>query len=451
MVKINVIPSLVPEYAKGQNPILVLNEQEQSYNVYVLKENAAGQPEKISVEERIELFRKLGRTCRTSPFSEFELDEKMCLRACTAFAQGFYEPNFDLQAKKTFTIPAAVKEDFERVDSHLTFLRNLVNEPAETLTPEALAAKAQERILASAQAVGKEQALTFTLTKFDQLLEKGYVGVHTVGRGSQNKPCLLEVDFNPTGKADAPVTFALVGKGITFDTGGYSLKPSDGMSTMRSDMGGAALMTTTLALAIASGLDKRTKLFISCAENMVGSNAFRLGDIIRYPNGVTVSVDNTDAEGRLVLADALQLASVANNGERPAVILDAATLTGAAKVAVGTDYHSLLSFDDALVNQVLAAADETKELFWRLPLAEFHRKQISSPTATISNTGSVMQSAGASTAAAFLSYFVTDYKQGWLHIDASSTFNRRGGNEFAVGATGKGLLTLSKFLLDYQA
>ncbi|RIY33097.1 aminopeptidase PepB [Psittacicella gerlachiana] len=450
MVQIKVVKAPVPEYAQGVNPVLTLNEQEQSYTVYVGKKNAQGEVEKLSVDERIDLFQRLGRTCRQSNFKEFTLPEEFCLRATLAFAQGFYDPRFDKRDEKSFTIPESVRADFERVNGHMTFLRDLINEHAESLTPEKLAEKAVARLKESATSVGKESALTVNLTNFDQLLSHGFVGVHTVGRGSVNKPCLLEVDFNPSGNAEEPVVVALVGKGITFDTGGYSLKPSDSMSTMRSDMGGAALMTATLALAIASGLDKRVKLFLSCAENMVSSNAFRLGDIISYPNGVTASVDNTDAEGRLVLADALILASSCNNGVRPELIIDAATLTGAAKVAVGTDYHSLLSFDTELVNKLLATAELTRELFWRLPFAEFHRQQITSPYATISNTGSVVQSAGASTAAAFLSYFVTDYQKGWLHIDASSTFNRRGGANLAFGATGKGLQTLAKFLVEYK-
>ncbi|RIY33606.1 aminopeptidase PepB [Psittacicella hinzii] len=448
MVQIKIVKAPVPDYANGVNPVLTLTENEQSYTVYVGKKNASGEFEKPSVDERIDLFQKLGRTCRQSNFKEFELPEEFCLRATLAFAQGFYAPRLDNRDAKSFTVPEAVKEDFARVNGHMNFLRDLINEHAETLTPEKLAEKAVARLQESAASVGKEQALTVNVTKFEQLLERGFVGTYTVGRGSQNKPCLVEVDYNPSGNPEEPVVAALVGKGITYDTGGYSLKPSDAMSTMRSDMGGAALMTTSLALAIASGLNKRVKLFLSCAENMVSSNAFRVGDVISYPNGVTAAVDNTDAEGRLVLADSLILASSANNGRRPEVILDAATLTGAAKVAVGTDYHSLLSFDDQLVAKVFSAAEQTRELFWRLPLAEFHRSQITSPYATISNTGSVTQSAGASTAAAFLSYFVEDYQKGWLHIDASSTFNRRGGPNLAFGATGRGLQTLARFLVE---
>lgn len=201
---------------------------------------------------------------------------------------------------------------------------------------------------------------------------------------------MLKLDFNPTGDENAPVLACLVGKGITFDTGGYSLKPSDGMSTMRTDMGGAALVSRALAFAISRGLNKRVKLYLCCAENMVSHNAFKLGDIITYRNGVTVEVLNTDAEGRLVLADGLIDASKQN----PQFIIDAATLTGAAKVAVGNDYHSVLSMDDNLTNALFSSAKDENEPFWRLPFEELHRGQISSSFADIANIGSVPVGAG---------------------------------------------------------
>ena len=165
---------------------------------------------------------------------------------------------------------------------------------------------------------------------------------------------MLQLDFNPTNDPNAPVLACLVGKGITFDSGGYSIKPSDGMSTMRTDMGGAALLTGALGFAIAHGLNQRVKLYLCCAENLVSGNAFKLGDIITYKNGVTAEILNTDAEGRLVLADGL----IEADSQNPQFIVDCATLTGAAKVAVGNDYHSVLSMDDALVNSLFQAAKE---------------------------------------------------------------------------------------------
>jgi len=221
------------------------------------------------------------------------------------------------------------------------------------------------------------------------------------------------------------------------------LKPSDSMSTMRTDMGGAAMLTGALGLAIAQGLQKRVKLYLCCAENMVSHNAFKLGDIITYRNGVTAEVLNTDAEGRLVLADGLIEASKQN----AQLILDAATLTGAAKVAVGNDYHSVLSMDDQLVADLFHAAEQEQEPFWRLPFAELHRGQIKTAFADIANTGTVPVGAGASTATAFLSYFVKNYQHHWLHIDCSATYRKTPSDLWATGATGIGVQTLANLLL----
>nr|VUD28689.1 aminopeptidase B [Raoultella sp. NCTC 9187] len=207
-------------------------------------------------------------------------------------------------------------------------------------------------------------------------------------------PVLLALDYNPTGDKDAPVYACLVGKGITFDSGGYSIKQSAFMDSMKSDMGGAATVTGALAFAITRGLNKRVKLYLCCADNLISGNAFKLGDIIRYRNGKTVEIMNTDAEGRLVLADGLIDASA----QKPELIIDAATLTGAAKTALGNDYHALFSFDDALASRLLASAQAENEAFWRLPLAEFHRGQLPSNFAELNNTGSAAYPAGASTA-----------------------------------------------------
>lgn len=171
---------------------------------------------------------------------------------------------------------------------------------------------------------------------------------------------------------------------------------------MKSDMGGAATVTGALAFAITRGLNKRVKLFLCCADNLISGNAFKLGDIIRYRNGKNVEVMNTDAEGRLVLADGLIDASA----QHPELIIDMATLTGAAKTALGNDYHALFSFDDTLAGRLLTSAAQENEPFWRLPLAEFHRNQLPSNFAELNNTGSAAYPAGASTAAGFLSHFV---------------------------------------------
>ncbi|MEG9532367.1 aminopeptidase PepB [Mannheimia indoligenes] len=360
------------------------------------------------------------------------------LEECWAFHQGFN--SVKNQGSVEYPNLGEQQAEFDNRVKCATFVRELINEPSESLTPEKLAQQAGEFI----QNIAKPNTVSYEIIRGKALKEKDYHGIWTVGKGSNNPPALLKLDFNPTGDENAPVLACLVGKGITFDTGGYSLKPSDGMSTMRTDMGGAALLTGSLAFAISRGLNKRVKLYLCCAENMVSHNAFKLGDIITYRNGVTVEVLNTDAEGRLVLADGLIDASKQN----PQFIIDAATLTGAAKVAVGNDYHSVLSMDDNLTNALFSSAKDENEPFWRLPFEELHRGQISSSFADIANIGSVPVGAGASTATAFLSYFVENYQQNWLHIDASATFRKTASDLWAAGATGLGIKTIANLLLS---
>lgn len=360
------------------------------------------------------------------------------LEECWAFHQGFN--SVKNQGSVEYPNLGEQQAEFDNRVKCATFVRELINEPSESLTPEKLAQQAVEFI----QNIAKPNTVSYEIIRGEELKEQGYHGIWAVGKGSINPPALLKLDFNPTGDENAPVLACLVGKGITFDTGGYSLKPSDGMSTMRTDMGGAALVSGALAFAINRGLNKRVKLYLCCAENMVSHNAFKLGDIITYRNGVTVEVLNTDAEGRLVLADGLIDACQQN----PQFIIDAATLTGAAKVAVGNDYHSVLSMDDNLTNALFSSAKDENEPFWRLPFEELHRGQISSSFADIANIGSVPVGAGASTATAFLSYFVENYQQNWLHIDASATFRKTASDLWAAGATGLGIKTIANLLLS---
>lgn len=177
---------------------------------------------------------------------------------------------------------------------------------------------------------------------------------------------------------------------------------------------------------------------------MVSGRALKLGDVITYKNGKTVEIMNTDAEGRLVLADGLIYASEQN----PELIIDCATLTGAAKNALGNDFHALLSFDDALSHDAMTAAKEEHEGLWPLPLVDFHREMLPSSFADLSNISSGDYSPGASTAAAFLSYFVNNYKKGWLHFDCAGTYRKSPSDKWAAGATGMGVKTVARILMD---
>ena len=359
------------------------------------------------------------------------------LEKCWAFWQGFRSPKGQRQVEWP-TLSEADQAEFDRRLKIVDWVRDTINLPAEDLSPEQLAHSAIDLI----SEVGAD-AVSYRIIKGEDLREQGYAGIHTVGRGSTRPPVLLTLDFNPGGDDSTPVYACLVGKGITFDTGGYSLKQSAFMDSMKSDMGGAATVTGALALAIARGLDKRVKLFLCCADNMVSGNAFRLGDIIRYRNGKSVEVMNTDAEGRLVLADGLIDASE----QRPQLLIDAATLTGAAKTALGNDYHALFTFDDVLAESLLGSATSENEAFWRLPLAEFHRNHLPSNFADLNNIASAAHAAGASSAAAFLSWFVSNYQQGWLHIDCSATYRKSAVDQWSAGATGLGVRTIANLLL----
>ncbi|WP_449557383.1 aminopeptidase PepB [Huaxiibacter chinensis] len=353
-----------------------------------------------------------------------------------AFWAGFKGPKGTRKVEWASLDEAGQKE----LESRLTvidWVRDTINAPAEELGPEQLAQRAVDLLSGAAG-----DKMSYRITKGEDLREQNYMGIHTVGRGSERPPVLLALDYNPTGDKEAPVYACLVGKGITFDTGGYSLKQSAFMDSMKSDMGGAATITGALAFAINRGLNKRVKLYLCCADNMVSGNAFKLGDIIRYRNGKNVEVMNTDAEGRLVLADGLIDASA----QKPELIIDMATLTGAAKTALGNDYHALFSFDDKLAARLLASAAQENEPFWRLPLAEFHRSQLPSNFAELNNTASAAYPAGASTAAGFLSHFVENYHEGWLHIDCSATYRKAGVEQWSAGATGLGVRTIANLL-----
>jgi len=353
-----------------------------------------------------------------------------------AFSSGYKGPKGTRKIEWANLDAAAQKELTSRL-TIIDWVRDTINAPAEELGPEQLAQRAVDLLNKVAG-----DNVSYRITKGEDLREQNYMGIHTVGRGSERPPVLLALDYNPTGDKAAPVFACLVGKGITFDTGGYSLKQSAFMDSMKSDMGGAATITGALAFAITRGLNKRVKLYLCCADNMVSGNAFKLGDIIRYRNGKNVEVMNTDAEGRLVLADGLIDASA----QKPELIIDMATLTGAAKTALGNDYHALFSFDDKLAARLLASAAAENEPFWRLPLAEFHRSQLPSNFAELNNTASAAYPAGASTAAGFLSHFVENYHEGWLHIDCSATYRKAAVEQWSAGATGLGVRTIANLL-----
>jgi PepB aminopeptidase len=322
----------------------------------------------------------------------------------------------------------------------MLFTRSLVNDTPEDLAPETLATRAADWLKGL-----DEDAVSYSMLVGEELKVAGWQGIYNVGRGSERPPVLLTLDYNPTGDSEAPVAAALVGKGITFDSGGYSLKSSEGMLDMKCDMGGAATVTGALGLAMMKGLNKRIKLYLCCAENLVSGHAYKLGDILTYKNGVTVEVVNTDAEGRLVLADGL----IAATETGAPLIIDAATLTGAATVALGYDYHGVFSLDPEVQGAILACAKEEKEGFWPLPVEPWHATKCPSVFADTANSRPQKGggSGGASNAAGFLSRFVRADGKGWLHLDLAAAYHSGATSEMPAGATATGIKTLANMLL----
>ena len=277
-------------------------------------------------------------------------------------------------------------------------VRDWVNTPTEDMGPEQLEQAARE--LAQAHGARTE------VIAGDALLEKNFPTIHAVGRASHRAPRLIELHW---GDAAHPHV-ALVGKGVCFDTGGLDLKGAEGMRNMKKDMGGAAHALALAGLVMANALPVRLTLVIPAVENSVGPNALRPGEIVTTRTGTTVEIDNTDAEGRLILCDALAYAGE----QKPELILDFATLTGAARVALGPDLPALFANDDALAQAWLDSGAQTRDPVWRMPLWRPYLRYLTSHVADLANAGSRM--AGAVTAALYLERFVPA-GIAWAHLD----------------------------------
>ncbi len=278
-------------------------------------------------------------------------------------------------------------------------VRDLVNRPASDLGPHALEAEAKR--------IAKSHKADVTVTA-GEALETGYPLIHAVGKAAarEHAPRLIELEW---GDPRHP-RIAIVGKGITFDSGGLDIKPASGMRLMKKDMGGAAHALALAELIMAVHLPVRLHMLVAAAENSIAGNAMRPGDIIKSRKGVTVEIDNTDAEGRLVLADALTKAIQ----DKAELIIDFATLTGAARVALGPDLPAMFSNDEHIANAILVASKAASDPLWRMPLWAPYMEMLDSDIADTSNSGGAF--AGAVTAALFLQKFVPDDVP-WVHLD----------------------------------
>ncbi|MEY2434870.1 MAG: leucyl aminopeptidase [Acidimicrobiaceae bacterium] len=323
-----------------------------------------------------------------------------------------------------------------RVAEAVIVARDLVNEPGGVLTAPVFADAIQE--------IAERSKLRVKVLDRAGIEKAGYSGLLAVSRGSDNPPRFVELTYQPRTATKTTATVALVGKGITFDSGGLSIKPTEGMIGMKGDMGGAAAIVGALSAARDLEVKVRVRAFLPLTDNMLGGDAQRIGDVIRYRNGTTVEVLNTDAEGRLVLADAL----IAASREKPAAIVDLATLTGAQVVALGKKVAAVLGNHDGWTEQVRNAGNASGEPIWPLPLWDAYRRDLDSTVADMKNVGN--RWAGTIVAALFLKEFVPD-GQPWAHLDiAGPAWADNDDAEISAGGTGFGVRTLLELLRTYK-
>ncbi|MYB08592.1 MAG: leucyl aminopeptidase [Acidimicrobiia bacterium] len=333
----------------------------------------------------------------------------------------------------------AVSEALEqgrRVGEAVCFARDLVNEPGGSLTPTRFAEIAEE--------MAEREGLEISVLGLDAIREAEMGGLLGVNRGSDQPPRFVEVSYVPDPEAECRGSVALVGKGLTFDSGGLSIKTGTGMMTMKCDMsGGAAVLGVMSAIAAVAPPVKVTG-YVPMTDNMLGGDATRPGDVLTIANGKTVEVLNTDAEGRLVLADALSLACRAE----PDAIVDLATLTGACMVALGPKMAGLMGNNEGWIDQLADAAERTGERVWRLPLPDDYKAQLDSSVADMKNIGG--PHGGALTAGLFLSNFVEEGIP-WAHLDiAGPAFTDSEDGETAKGGTGFGVRMLLDALVNFE-
>ena len=347
----------------------------------------------------------LGALARSLPEGDWHFAEapsKPALAALGLMLGGYVFTRYGKKAGKDlrFSLPEGVdRAEVGRMADAVFMVRDLVNTPTSDMGPDAL--EAAVRKLADRHKADVE------VTEGDDLLKRNFPMIHAVGRASATAPRLIDMVW---GRQDAPKV-TLVGKGVCFDTGGLDIKPASGMLLMKKDMGGAANVLGLASMIMAADLPVRLRVLIPAVENSISANAFRPGDVLTSRKGLTVEIGNTDAEGRLILADALAFA----DEEAPELLIDMATLTGAARVALGPDLPPFYTGDDALAAELAAAAVEVEDPIWRMPLWKPYDAKLSSKVADINNV-TTDGFAGSITAALFLQRFV-EKARSWAHFD----------------------------------
>lgn len=403
--------------------------QGNGYSIYIAKENPYYYRQ----------IQKAGRTLDQMGLLEISLEGDWTFDEQWALQLGY--SRFKNPGKINYAnMSSAENSKFAALTQVWNWTRTVINAGPSQLPPLTLATKAEELIREFAK-----ERYTLKIEKIigEELKEKGFIGCYSVGRGSEFPPVLLSIKIYPKGMEDKKIIGTLIGKGITFDSGGYIIKSRDGgISYMKADMGGAATVTAAMALSLFEGVDQPVELILACAENMVSDKAYRPGDVITYKNGLSIEIVNTDAEGRVVLADGILKAQE----ENPRFILDAATLTGAAKIAVGGDFCALFSMDTKLRNRALSDAETCHEGLWPLPLELWHQDAFPSLVADAMNADVVASAspANASAAAAFLSRFIKLDEQKWLHYDLANIYFVNPNAMWPGGATGLMIQSIAK-------
>ena len=350
----------------------------------------------------------LGNAALTLPPQAYTLGNALPAGTQQRLALGFalgayqflrYKPKAARPLASLVLEPEAERTAISRIAGAVHGARDLVNTPTEDLGPEQL-----ENVIAELAA---RHGAEFHSIAGEALLAQNFPAIHAVGRASHRAPRLVELSWgNP-----AHPRIAILGKGVCFDTGGLDLKPSDGMALMKKDMGGSAVAIHLASLVMAAGLPVRLQLLVAAVENAVGPNAYRPGEVIATRAGISVEIGNTDAEGRVILCDALTYASESE----PELILDFATLTGAARIALGPDLPPVFSNREELSLDLVAAGREAGDPLWAMPLWEDYYSLLDSKIADLNNAGS-SRMAGCITAALYLKRFVPD-RIPWAHLD----------------------------------
>ncbi|MFO1123630.1 MAG: leucyl aminopeptidase family protein [Hyphomicrobiales bacterium] len=346
----------------------------------------------------------LGKLARSLPAGTYRLDGDMENARLAALSWCLEAYDFDVYRKgrpaaARLVCPAGVdRGELLRTATAVFLVRDMVNTPASDLGPGELEAAARR--------VARAHRATLRVTS-GRALERGFPLIHHVGKASPRVPRLIDFTW---GSPRAPKV-TLVGKGVCFDTGGLDIKPSSGMLLMKKDMGGAANMLGLAQMIMAAKLRVRLRVLIPAVENAISGNAFRPGDVLRSRKGLTVEIGNTDAEGRLILADALALA----DEEKPDLLLDMATLTGAARVALGPDLPPFYTDDEAMAKALQDAANAENDPLWRMPFWQPYTRLFESSIADVNNAGDSGY-AGSITAALFLKRFVEQAKT-YIHFD----------------------------------